>query len=150
MKYWCGYFVDLKQNSRVIRNPITDEEFEKYCTVFEYYTTRRLHEDFFVFLVFQDRLDRKKSQQMLLQLTVDLINKGSLRREFCINGIICSSAIQFLSTTGKKTHKAKTPNPVLLNCTTEYLKKGNVNAFFYNLDYKCFSQMYPFLKGRFS
>lgn len=50
----------------------------------------------------------------------------------------------------KKNHKAKTPNPVLLNCTTEYLKKGNVNAFFYNLDYQCFSQMYPFLKGRFS
>lgn len=93
---------------------------------------------------------------MLLQLTVDLINKGNLRREFCINGIICSSAIQLLSTTGKKKpHKAKTPNPVLLNCTTEYLKKGNVNAFFtilqlsMPLDYLCFSQMYPFLKSGF-
>lgn len=52
MKYWCSYFVDLtqKQNSQVIQNPIMDEEFEKYCTVFEYYTTRRLHQDFFVFL----------------------------------------------------------------------------------------------------
>lgn len=47
----------------------------------------------------------------------------------------------------KKIQKAETPNPVLLNCTTEYLKKGNVNTFFYNLDY--FSQMYPFLKGGF-
>lgn len=65
MKYWCSYFVDLiqKQNSQVIQNPITDEEFEKYCTVFEYYTTRRLHKDFFVFLVFQDRLDRKNPKK---------------------------------------------------------------------------------------
>lgn len=49
----------------------------------------------------------------------------------------------------KKPQKAKTPNPVLLNCTTEYLKKGNVNAVFTILDYICFSQMYPFLKGGF-
>lgn len=67
---------------------------------------------------------------------MDLINKGNLRREFCINGVIRSSAIQFLSTTGKKT-----PDPVLLNCTTEYLKKGNVNAIFTILDYLCFSQI---------
>lgn len=80
---------------------------------------------------------------------MDLINKRNLRREFCINGIICSSAIQFLPTTGKKPQKAKTPDPVLLNCTTEYLKKGNVNAIFAILDYLCFSQMYPFIKGGF-
>lgn len=105
----------------------------------------------FSYRVFQDRLDKKKSQQTLLHLTMDLINKGNLRREFCIDGIICSSAIQFLSTMGKKkpTKKAKNPNPVLLNCTTEYLKKGNVNAIFTILDYLCFSQMYPFLKGGF-
>lgn len=44
----------------------------------------------------------------------------------------------------KQTQKGKTPNPVLLNCTTEYLKKGNANAIFTILDYLCFSQMYPF------
>lgn len=140
MKYWCSYFVDLtqKQNSQVIKNPKMDEEFEKYCTVFEYYTTRRLHQYFFVFLQSVSRqIGQKKSQQTLLQLTMDLINKGNFRREFCSNGIIYSSAIQFLSTTGQKkpTKKAKTPNPVLLNCTTEYLKKGNVNAIFTILDY---------------
>lgn len=55
----------------------------------------------------------------------------------------------YLQQEKKKTQKAKTPNPVLLNCTTEYLKKGNVNAVFTILDYICFSQMYPFLKGGF-
>lgn len=49
----------------------------------------------------------------------------------------------------KKPQKAKTPDPVLLNCTTEYLKKGNVNAIFTILDYLHFSQMYPFIKGGF-
>lgn len=80
---------------------------------------------------------------------MDLINKRNLRREFCINGIICFSAIQFLPTTGKKPQKAKPPDPVLLNCTTEYLKKGNVNAIFAILGCLRFSQMYPFIKGGF-
>lgn len=81
---------------------------------------------------------------------MDLNNTRNLRRKFCINGIICSSAIQFLPTTGKKKpQKAKTPDPVLLNCTTEYLKKGNVNAIFTILDYLCFSPMYPFIKVGF-
>lgn len=35
----------------------------------------------------------------------------------------------------------KNPDPVLLNCTTEYLKKGNVNSIFTILDYLCFYQM---------
>lgn len=63
----------------------------------------------FSYRVFQDRLDRKKSQQTLLQLTMDLNNKRNLRRKFCINGIICSSAIQFLPTKGKKKPKKQKP-----------------------------------------
>lgn len=97
----------------------------------------------FSYRVFQDRLDRKKSQQTLLQLTMDLNNKRNLRRKFCIN------SFSFYLQQEKKNQKAKTPDPVLLNCTTEYLKKGNVNAIFTILDYLHFSQMYPFIKGGF-
>lgn len=67
----------------------------------------------FSYRVFRDRLDRKKSQQTLLQLTMDLNNKRNLRRKFCINGIICSSAIQFLPTKGKK-KKPKKQKPQTL------------------------------------
>lgn len=152
MKYWCSYFVDLtqKQNSQVIQNPIMDEEFEKYCTVFlsiiqlEDYIRTFL----FSYRVFQDRLDRKKSQQTLLQLTMDIINKGNVRREFCSNGIICSSAIQFLSTTGKKKNPKK-QKPQTLFYSIALLstsRRENVDAIFTILDWLCFSQMHPFQK----
>lgn len=62
-----------------------DEEFEKYCTVFEYYTTRRLHQYFFVFLQSVSRqIGQKKSQQTLLQLTMDLIIKGTSGGSFVV------------------------------------------------------------------
>lgn len=78
---------------------------------------------------------------------MDLINKENSRREFYINGLICSHAIQFISTTGKKHKKQKPPNPVLLNCTIEYLKKGNVNAIFTISILTTFFSNVPVLKG---
>lgn len=62
---------------------------------------------------------------------MNLINRQNSIREFYINGMICSSAIQFISTTGKKPKGKKPPNPVLPKCTIEYLK-GSVNTHLYN------------------
>lgn len=44
----------------------------------------------------------------------------------------------------EKNKKAKPPNPVLLNRTIEYLKKGNVNTIFTISRLTTFSQTYPF------
>lgn len=47
----------------------------------------------------------------------------------------------------KKHKKQKPPNPVLLNCTIEYLKKGNVNAIFTISILTTFFSNVPVLKG---
>lgn len=99
----------------------------------------------FSYRVFQDRLDRKKSQQTLLQLTVDLINKGNLRREFCINGIVCSSAIQFLSTTGKKTPKSRNPKPCFTQLHYWVPQEGKCQYLL--LQFRLLFSNVPFSKG---
>lgn len=110
MKYWCSYFVDLtqKQNSQVIKNPKMDEEFEKYYTVFEYYTTRRLHQYFFVFLQSVSRqIGQKKSQQTLLQLTMDLIIKGTSGGSFVVMASYAPVPFSFYLQQEKKTQSKK-------------------------------------------
>lgn len=61
---------------------------------------------------------------------MDLINKENSSREFYINGMILHSHSVYIYNRKKTTKKQNPPNPVLPNCTIEYLKKGNVNAIF--------------------
>lgn len=67
---------------------------------------------------------------------MDLIIKGTSGGSFVVMASYAPVPFSFYLQQEKKkpTKKAKTPNPVLLNCTTEYLKKGNVNAIFTILD----------------
>lgn len=46
----------------------------------------------------------------------------------------------------KKPKKAKTPNPVLLNCTTEYLKKGKCRCHLYHFRLTMLFSNAPFSK----